>query len=560
MSIRQETAASVVRGLPSTMGDGYQLNMSTLIRHAARTHGSQEIVHRTSTGHWERYTYRDCYERVSRAAGALRRLGVAPGDRVGVLAWNDRRHFELYWAIPGLGAVMLQLNLRLESGDLAYVLEHSRAKYVLVDESLLPIAEAVAPLASGVLAWVVMTDRPSLGASVALRPRLDYESLIATESPSFAWPEIDEKSACAACYTTGTTGRPKGVYYSHRAIYLHSAAMATNLGMTIDDCTMMIAPMFHAQSWGLPQAATLMANKIVLPGRYSADDIGPLTHALIDEGVTVTNGAPAIFRPMLRYIEGMLVRPNLSRLRMLCGATEPPVSMMKGYHNLTGAEIVHAYGATETTPLVAVNRIRPSLKERLGDDAYWKLKTKQGLLVIGVDVKIVSAEGEELPHDGRTVGEVCMKGPWITCAYYDMPEASDRFIDGWWRSGDVGSIDADGYLKISDRLKDVIKSGGEWISSIDMENALMGHPAVLEAAVIGISHATWQERPLALVIIKAGQTVLDAELRSHLLSSFAKWQLPDEILQVDSIPKTSVGKIDKKRLRSTYATQYGETP
>lgn len=548
----------IVKGCPATMGEDYPLNTTTLIRHAARTHAEQEIVYRTPVGGWARTTYGACWERICRSANALRTLGVQPGDRVGILDWNSRRHFELYWAIPGLGAVMLQMNLRLGTEDLAYVAGHSQASYVLVDETLLPVAEAIAPHSPCVKGWIVMSDKPLSQIRTTLAPVFHHEELLAAASPAIDWPMIDEHSAYSACYTTGTTGRPKGVYYSHRAICLHAMAMAANLGMTLDDCTMLITPMFHGQCWGLPQAAVLMANKIVLPGRYAAEDTAPLTDALIAEGVTVTNGAPAIFQPMLQHIEALPVKPDFSRLRMLSGATEPPLAMMKGFHDLTGAEVVHAYGATETTPLVAVNRLKPALKKRLSADERWNLKRKQGLLITGVDVQILDANDRPLPHDGRSVGEICMRGPWISTRYHDMPDAADRFIDGWWRSGDVGCIDADGYLKVTDRIKDVVKSGGEWISSIDMENALIGHPAVRDAAVVGIAHAKWQERPLALVVLEPGRQATLEQLHAHLAGAFAKWQMPDRVLFVDSIPKTSVGKTDKKRIRAQHADLYAD--
>lgn len=554
------TSIEIVRGCPSTMGDDYQLNTTTLIRHAARTHPEQEIVYRTANGGWNRYTYRDCYERICRTANALRTLGVKPGDCVGILDWNSRRHFELYYAIPGLAAVMLQMNLRLGAEDLGYVVGHSKASFIVVDETLLPIAESIAAQLPGVKGWIVMTDKPLAEIKTRLAPLYHHEDLLAAAGASIDWPMVDERSAYSACYTTGTTGRPKGVYYSHRAIYLHSMVMATNIGITLDDCTMLLTPMFHGQCWGLPQAATLMANKIVLPGRYMMEDTAPLTDAIIKEGVTVINGAPAIFQPMLQYVETLPVKPDFSRLRMLSGATEPPLSMMIGFHEITGAEVVHAYGATETTPLVAVNRLKPSLKKRLSHEDRWNLKRKQGLLVSGVDVELLDANDRPLPHDGQSIGEICIRGPWISTSYRDMPDSADRFFNGYWRSGDAGTIDADGYLKLTDRIKDVVKSGGEWISSIDMENALMGHPAVREAAVVGIAHPKWQERPLALVVLKPGQQATLQELHEHLSTAFAKWQLPDEVLFVDAIPKTSVGKLDKKVIRAKYADHYANQP
>lgn len=552
-------ARTVVTGYPSTMGDDVQLNTTTLIRHAARTHGDREIVYRRSDGGWDRYTYADAYDRIVRAANALAGLGAGPATRVGVLDWNSRRHYELYWAIPGLGSVMVQLNLRLGQEDLSFVIADSGTSIVCVDETLLPVAEAVAPALPGVTAWVVLTDKPLDQISTTLPNVHHYEDLVVAAEPRIDWPEIDERSAYGACYTTGTTGRPKGVYYSHRAICLHSFSLATNIGMTLDDCTMLITPMFHGQAWGLPQAATLTANKIVLPGRYTAEDTKPLTDALLAEDVTVTNGAPAIFGPMLAYIRSLEQKPDLSRLRMMSGATEPPLSLMRGFADLTGAEIVHAYGATETTPLVTMNRDKPGVRVRLSADQLLELKRKQGLPATLVDVRLVDIDGEDVPHDGVSQGEICVRGPWITTSYHNMTDAEDRFTDGWWRSGDVGTIDPDGYLKVTDRLKDVIKSGGEWISSIDMENLLTSHPALAEAAVVGLAHPRWQERPFVLVVPTPGHEVTLEDLHAHLSSAFASWQLPESFTTVTEIPRTSVGKYDKKAIRATWADHYGGT-
>ncbi len=546
---------NLVKGRPSTMGDAYPLNTTTLIRHAARTHGEQEIVYRTPDGGWARTDYASTYRRIRQAAGALRRLGVNPGDRVGILDWNSLRHFELYWAIPGLAAVMLQMNLRLGPEDLAYVVRHSDAAFIAVDETLLPVAEAIAPLCPGVKGWIVMTGKPLSEIRTSLAPLHHYEDLLAADAGDIDWPLIDETSAYSACYTTGTTGRPKGVYYSHRAIYLHSMAMASAVGATFDDCTMLITPMFHGQCWGLPQMATMMANKIVLPGRYMAEDTGPLTEAIIREEVTITNGAPAIFQPMLEHIRASGLKPDFSRLRLMSGATEPPLAMMRGFYEETGAEVIHAYGATETTPLVTINRFKRGLRRSMDAEQLWDLKRKQGLPMVGVDVRLSDDEDvNDLPHDGAHVGEICVRGPWITTRYHDMPDSGDRFTpDGYWRSGDAGVIDGNGYLKLTDRIKDVIKSGGEWISSIDMENAIMAHPAVLEAAVIGVPHPKWQERPVAIVVLRAGHELTADGLRAHLAASFAKWQLPETVVFSDSVARTSVGKADKKRLRADYA-------
>ncbi|MGE9783441.1 long-chain-fatty-acid--CoA ligase [Janibacter sp. G368] len=548
----------LLRGRPSTHGDGYPLNTTTIIRHAARTYPEQEIVYRTPDGGWSTYTYGEAWQRITRAANALDSLGVEPGDVVGILDWNSRRHFELYWAIPGMAAVMLQMNLRLGPEDLGYVTTHSDASWVCVDESLLPVAEALAPHAPGVKGWLIMSDKPLDQIETTLTNVHHFEDLLAAADDTRDWALIEETSAYSACYTTGTTGRPKGVYYSHRGIYLHTLAMVGLLGMSNDDTTMLITPMFHGQCWGLPQAAVHAMTKLVLPGRYTAEDTSVLVDVMVAHDVTVTNGAPAIFGPMLEYIATLETRPDLSRARLLSGATEPPLSLMRGFHDLTGADIIHAYGATETTPLVAVNKgLKPSLRATLTEDEGWDHKRRQGLLVTGVDFRLVDVEGRDLPFDGVHQGEVLVRGPWITTSYHKMEDDGERFLDGYWRSGDVGTIDEHGYLKITDRLKDVIKSGGEWISSIDMENHLMSHPRIREAAVVGLTHPKWQERPLALVVTTDGQPLELSEIHAHLGAWFAGWQLPEQVLFVDELPRTSVGKLDKKVIRADHADIYG---
>lgn len=545
-----------VTGCPSTSGDDYQLTTTTFIRHAVRTHPEQEIVYRAG-GEMRRYTYANAHRRMMRAANALETLGVAPGDRVGVLDWNSHRHFELYFAIPGTGAVLLQMNLRISAEDLSYVAAHSEASYVLVDESLLPLAEAIAPQLPGVRGWVVMSDRPIAEITTTLPAVQGYEELLAVASDEYEWPVVEETSAYSACYTSGTTGRPKGVYYSHRNIHLHSLTMAAYLGISSDDCALVIVPMFHGQSWGLFYACAMMGAKLIFPGRYTAEETAPLVDLMIAEDVTIAHGAPAIFGPMLEYIRTLPQAPDLSRARFLSGATEPPLSMMRGFKELTGADIIHAYGATETTPLVALNhRLKRSVRERLDVEGQWDLKRKQGLLITGVDVRVVDADGAEVPHDGTSVGEVCMRGPWVAVRYHDAPGTEGNFLDGYWRSGDAGTVDADGYLKIVDRIKDVIKSGGEWISSIDMENTIVGHPDVLDAAVVGLPHPKWQERPLALVVLRQGAEVTVEQVHDLLLERFARWQLPDQVLFVPEIPKTSVGKTSKRTLVQQYAGLY----
>jgi fatty-acyl-CoA synthase len=454
-----------------------------------------------------------------------------------------------------LGAVLLQLNLRLSAEELAYIVNHSEASFLCVDETLLPLAQALAPLVPGIKGWIVMTDKPLGDLETTLAPLHHHEDLLAAAAPTFDWPMIDERSACTACYTSGTTGRPKGVYYSHRSSYLHATSLVSMLGVTFEDCMLFITPMYHAQGWGMPLAAALMANKILLPGRFAMDDPAFVIESIVEERVTITSGVPTVLMPILRHLENMIEKPDLSRLRWLCGGSEPPLSLMIGLKAHSGSEVVHAYGGTETSPVVSVNRLKPALGT-LCEEERWSVRRTQGLPCVGIDVEIRGAQDQPLPHDGESVGEITMRGPWITTSYHNLPDAADRFVDGYWRSGDAGSISALGYLKLTDRLKDVIKSGGEWISSIDMENALIGHPAVREAVVVGIPHPTWSERPLALVVIEPGQRVSVEELQRHLSGTFKKWQLPDELVFVDSIPKTSVGKFNKKAIRAEYAGVY----
>lgn len=551
----------IVKGAPSTSMNDYQLNTTTLIRHAVRNFPNQEIVYR-SNNEIKRYTYKDAYGRINQVANVLeQKLGVEPGDKIGVLDWNSHRHFELYYAIPGTGATLLQMNLRISADELAYVANHSEAKYIFVDESLLSTAEAIAPNLTTVKGFIIMTDKPLSEIKTTLSPLYHYEDQIKEESTEYDWPMIEETTAYSACYTSGTTGRPKGVYYSHRTIYLHTLASAANLGVNGSDSLLVLVPMFHAQSWGLVQVATLMGAKMIFPGRYQAEDTALLVDLMIEEQVTISGGSPAIFLPMLHYIRTLEKKPNLSKARFLSGATEPPISMMKGFKELTGAEIIHVYGATETTPFVAINYLlTPHLQNQLTEDEKWDLKRKQGLQVHGVDFMLCNPEtGEEVPRDGKTVGEIRVKGPWITGSYYNAPETKSAFVDGYWRSGDVGTIDENGYLKVADRIKDVIKSGGEWISSIDMENTLMGHPQVLEAVVVGIPHEKWQERPLALIVTKDNQEIPREEFNQLLSSLFSKWQFPDQILFVEEIPKTSVGKFNKKVIVQQFENFYMES-
>jgi len=549
----------IVKGFPATSQDHYQLNVTNILRQAAGSFGSQEIASRKLDSSMLRYTYKEAYDRIQRLGNALEGLGVKTGDRIGVLAWNTYENYEIYFGVPGTGAVMLLLNLRLTPQDLSYVINHSGASLIIVDETLLRLVEAVAPSCPELKGYIILTSKKIGDVQTNLAPVFSYEELISQASPDYDWPNLDERSAYAACYTTGTTGKPKGVYYSHRDVYLHSCAIAMAAEMSLQDSCLQIVPMFHALGWGMCQAATMAGCRIVMSGMYTLDTLNVLAGLFVKEKITVSAGAPAIFGPFLEYIRGLDQKPDLSGVRLLSGATEPPVSLMQGFHELTGAEIIHAYGATETTPLVTINRMKPWLADKLSPEKKWDLKRKQGYCVVGLDVKVVDPEGSQVPADGQSVGEILIRGPWITGRYHDAPGTETQFSeDGYWRSGDAGTIDGEGYIKITDRVKDVIKSGGEWISSVDLENEIVSHPAVLEAAVVGVAHPKWQERPLALVVLREEfkERVSADDIRAHIAGRFAKWQLPDEVLFLDSIPKTSVGKINKKVIRQEYQDIY----
>ncbi|MHA2209696.1 MAG: long-chain-fatty-acid--CoA ligase [Candidatus Thorarchaeota archaeon] len=549
----------IIRGFPATSDLNAQLSIANIIKHAARNFRRQEIVCKKQDGTLFRYTYGDAYERVKRLANSLSSLGVEIGDRIGVLAWNTYRYFEIYFGIPGSGAVMVLMNPRFSSQELSYVVNHSGAKLIIVDEDLLPVVEEIAPLCETVQGYVILTDKKLDDVETKLELIYSYEECLVVATPVCDWPNMDETAASSACYTTGTTGKPKGVYYSHRDVYLQAMMYALNAMISVKDCVFQIVPMFHVLGWGTPYAAAMTGAKLVFPGRYSLEDLDELVKILVQEKTTLSTGVPSILMAMLDPLLKMEPRPDLSGVRLFTGGSEPPLSMMKSYWEGTRAEIVHTYGSTEAQAIVTLNLSKPWLNRELSEEERWELKKKQGFVVVGLDAKIVDSNGKELPHDGESVGEILLRGPWVLGKYHDAPGSESQFTeDGYFRTGDVGAIDSEGYLKISDRLKDLVKSGGEWISSVDMENEIVNHPAVLEGAVVGIAHAKWQERPLALVVLRDEfKTKADKkEILGHLGKRFAKWQLPDEILFVEAIPKTSVGKIDKKIIRAEYRDIY----
>jgi len=548
----------IIKGFPADPGDNYQLNVINLMKHAIRNFARQEIVSRKTNGTLFRYTYRESYERMQRLANALISIGIKAGDRIGVLAWNHYQHYEIYFGLPGTGAVMVSLNLRLTPQDLSYVVNHSGTKYIIVDEDLINIAESIAPLCKKIEGYIIITEKDLDEIETQLKPVFSYEILLSKALAVYNWPYLDENSAYAACYTTGTTGKPKGVYYSHRNVYIQAMMFAAQLPMSVNDVVFQLVPMFHVLGWSKPQAATYAGAKLIFSGRWNLDDLEDLTDVMIQEKITVSGAVPAVFMTMLEFIRKMESKPDLSGIRLICGGSEPPIALMRGFWEECGGDIIHSYGSTEAMAITTLNFFKPWLKKELSEENLWNLKKKQGTIMSGLDVKIFDELGNELPHDGKSSGEILLRGPWITRSYYNAPETNENFTeDGFFKSGDAGSLDPEGYLKITDRIKDVIKSGGEWISSIDMENSLVSHPGVLEAAVVGLTHPKWNERPLALVVLRDGfESTSKDEIREHLSKLFVKWQLPEEILFVDSIPRSSVGKLNKKAIRTEYKDIY----
>jgi len=552
----------IIKGFPAEYPNAnYQLNVINLMKQGIRNYGKQDIISRKSDGTLFRYNYKDSFERMKRLANGLESIGIKVGERVGVLAWNTHHHFEIYFGLPGTGAVMVSLNLRLSPQDLAYVVNHSGTTFIIVDEDLIPIAESITQFCRNIKAYIIITEKNLSEIKTTLKPLYSYEGLLRDASSEYEWPYLDENSAYAANYTTGTTGKPKGVYYSHRNVYLQAMMFAAQFSMNINDVIFQLVPMFHVLGWSKPLAATFVGAKLIFSGRWTLEDLEELTAIMVQEHVTVSGAVPAVFMSMLEIIRKMPQKPDLSGTRLICGGSEPPITLMRGFWEETGGEIIHSYGSTEAMAITTLNLFKPWLKKELSEEELWNLKKKQGLIMPGLDIKIVDEQQNELPHDGQSSGEILLRGPWITRSYYDAPETEGSFTeDDYYKSGDAGSLDSEGFLKITDRIKDVIKSGGEWISSIDMENTLVSHEAILEAAVVGVPHPKWDERPLALIVKREGfESTSKNEILEYLTKTFAKWQLPNEILFVESIPRTSVGKLNKKLLRTKYKDLYSNS-
>jgi fatty-acyl-CoA synthase len=518
---------------------GTQLTLDLLLRRAETLGRRKEVVSRLPDRTLDRRTYGDVAVRVRRLAVALRGLGLERGDRVATLCWNHHAHVEAYFGVPAAGGVVHTLNPRLHPDELAYITSHARDRFVIVDESLLPALEAFRDRApfERVLAW------PG-----------DYEALLAdADEAAFEELALREDEAAAMCYTSGTTGRPKGVVYSHRALVLHTllVGLADVLGVSEPDVVLPIVPMFHANAWGLHLAATLLGAKLVLPGPYL--DPESVLELLEGERVTLAAGVPTVWLGLLQALDAAPGARDLSALRsLMTGGAAPPRAMIKGFEERHGLRVVHGWGLTETTPIAAFCRVASELEGGTPDELY-DVRAKQGQAAPLIDLRLRMGD-EPVPWDGETMGEIEVRGPWVASSYYESPEGADRFTeDGWFRTGDIATVDPYGYVKLTDRTKDLIKSGGEWISSVALENALMGHPSVAEAAVIAVPNERWGERPLAVVVLKQGAEASAHELLDHLRPDFVKFQLPDAFEFVDEIPKTAAGKFRKTALREKYA-------
>jgi fatty-acyl-CoA synthase len=526
------------------------LLIQQLIEHAALNHGDTEIVSRRVEGDIHRYTYRDARVRAKKVAEALIALGIAPGDRIGTLAWNGYRHFELYYGISGMGAVCHTINPRLFPEQIVYIVNHAEDRILFVELNLLPLVETLLPQLPTVRHVVAMTDRAHLPPDCRIPDLLVYEELVEGRPGTYEWPEFDERTASSLCYTSGTTGNPKGVLYHHRSTMLHAlgSALPDTLGLSARSVVLPVVPMFHVNAWGLPYSAALVGAKLVFPG--AALDGASVYELFETEGVTFTAGVPTVWLALLQHMQANKLELSTLKHAVIGGSAAPP-AMIEAFDRDHGVEVLHAWGMSEMSPLGSVNHPKAKHAKMPAADVF-AVRLKQGRPPFGVEMKIVDDSGNELPRDGKAFGDLMVRGPWITSGYFKGEGGEVLQDGGWFATGDVATLDPDGYMQITDRSKDVIKSGGEWISSIDLENAAMAHPGVAEAAVIGVHHPKWDERPLLIVHRKPGATVDKAELIAFLAGRVAKWWLPDDVQFVDAIPHTATGKILKTRLRQDF--------
>jgi len=525
------------------------LLISSLLVHAERHHGEQVVVSRRVEGDIHRETYRELAARSRRMAKGLAMLGVRSGQRVATLAWNGYRHMELYYAVSGSGAVLHTLNPRLHPDHIVYIADHAEDEVLFFDMTFMPIIEAIAPRVKTIKHFVAMTDRSHMPKESKVANLLCFEELIDANDDAFEWPTFDENSASSLCYTSGTTGNPKGVLYSHRSTLLHTFAIALPdaLNCSGRDVILPVVPMFHVNAWGLPYAACMMGSKMVFPG--PGLDGKSLYELFESEGVTMSAGVPTVWQGLLAYVESNDLKFSTMRRTVIGGSACPP-AMMKKFEEQYGVHVLHAWGMTEMSPVGTVATLK-SKHTGAAHEEQFAVQAKQGRSVFGVDMKIVDPDGKELPWDGKTSGELLVRGPWVIGSYFKS-EGGDPLLDGWFPTGDVATIDADGYMQITDRSKDVIKSGGEWIGSIDLENIAMAHPGVAMAACIAAQHPKWDERPLLIVVKKPNVELTRDELLGFFEGRIAKWWTPDDVIFVDAIPLGATGKMLKNRLREQY--------
>ncbi len=523
------------------------LLLSSILLHAARSFPDVEIVSRTPDKPDHVTNYAGLLCRSSQLANALTSAGIKQGDRVGTLAWNGYRHLELYYGISGMGAVCHTVNPRLFIEQIVYIINHAEDRLMFFDTGFTELVKTLMPKCPSVERWICLGEAGEARAAGAGDFQI-YEDLLAGHSQSFEWPQLDENTACGLCYTSGTTGNPKGVLYAHRSAVLHSfaAALPDACRISLNDTVAFISPMFHAMSWGMPYCAPAMGAKLVMPGQ-KVD--GESMHRLFeDHGVTFANGVPTVWLGYVQYLQNAGLRPSTLN-RVLIGGTACPPSLMQALQDDYGVEVLHVWGMTETSPVATISKLLPKHRS-LSSAERRNRQVKQGRAVFGVEIGIRDGEDKELPHDGKAFGDLVIRGPWIARAYYKMPE-SER-PDGWFFTGDVATIDEEGYMQITDRSKDVIKSGGEWISSIDLENLAMAHPDIVEAAVIGVPHPKWDERPLVIAVRRKGSSLTAAELLAFYEGKIAKWWMPDDVLFVEELPHGATGKLLKTKLRELY--------
>ena len=528
------------------------LLVSSIIEHAARYHARQEVVSRTVEGPIHRYTYAQSRARMRQLARALRGLGVEPGDRVATLAWNTFRHFELYYTVAGIGSVCHTVNPRLFRDQLVYIFNHAADRFLFLDLTFVPIVEALVDELDTIEGYVILTDREHMP-ETRLSNAMCYEDLLAEQPADFEWPELDENTACMLCYTSGTTGNPKGSLYSNRSVVLHALFAQAAMGqasLSHLDADLSIVPMFHVGAWGIPFICPTVGAKLVLPG--PAYDGPSLFDLMEDEGVTVTAGVPTIVTTLLGTMHERGRKPSRFSY-LLCGGAAPSEALMRAFEEDFGVTFIQGWGMTETGPVGATNVPTAAFAAMASDERY-ALKKRQGRPCFGIEVKIVDESGARQPEDGVATGELAVRGPYVIDGYFNDEAATEAAFDaeGWFLTGDVASIDPDGYLQLTDRSKDLIKSGGEWISSIDLENTVMAHPAVAEAAAIACHHPKWDERPLLVVVANEGQAPSKADLLEYLTDKVAKWWLPDDVVFVDELPHGATGKVSKKALRDQF--------